>query len=139
MAHKDEKELNFELNLLPVISMLSCCICFLLLTAVWTHIGTMNIQQALGQESTRSDQTQASLWASMKSPSEINFSIKDLKSSRSLDWEQIRSYANQVHRVVPGLKTALILPHESVAYGDVIKVMDAFKQAEISEVGIAPM
>ncbi|NJN23297.1 MAG: hypothetical protein HC810_01375 [Acaryochloridaceae cyanobacterium RL_2_7] len=41
----ESKETNFELNLLPVISLLAVCISFLLLTAVWLPIGTLDIKQ----------------------------------------------------------------------------------------------
>ena len=43
------KDVNFEINLLPVISLLAVCISFLLLTTVWIHIGTLDVKQALGE------------------------------------------------------------------------------------------
>jgi biopolymer transport protein TolR len=153
MSHKSgSKELNFELNLLPVISMLSVCICFLLLTAVWTHIGTLGIQQALGQESTRADQTAPSLWVTMKPQGEIVFSLKDMPqaaatlrdltvaaSGTSVNWQAVDSHMLRLHQAFPNLKTALIMPQGQVPYGNVIHLMDHFKQVDMSEVGIAPM
>ena len=145
-SNKD-KELNFELDLLPVISMMSVCICFLLLTAVWTHIGTLNIQQGLGQESLRTDQTAASLWVTMKSGGEVQFSLKDaLSAPAALRERTFRSgdaamdqYEQEIKQALPGLKTALIMPDAKVSYGQVIRMMDRLKLRNISEVGIAPL
>lgn len=41
------KGMNFDLNLVPFIDLLSVCITFLLATAVWTQIMTMQVDQAI--------------------------------------------------------------------------------------------
>lgn len=41
------RTLDFDLNLVPFIDLLSCCISFLLITAVWTHMGQLETQQKL--------------------------------------------------------------------------------------------
>lgn len=38
---QSRKTLDAELNLVPFIDLLVCCICFLLITAVWTRIATV--------------------------------------------------------------------------------------------------
>ena len=45
-----KKPLDASLNLVPFIDLLSCCISFLLITAVWTQLARMNVQQK-GQSS----------------------------------------------------------------------------------------
>lgn len=42
------KPLNAELNLVPFIDLLSCCISFLLITAVWTQLDAIAVQQVGG-------------------------------------------------------------------------------------------
>ena len=42
------KSLDFEINLTPFIDLFSVLICFLLLTAVWIQIGSMDVKQAVG-------------------------------------------------------------------------------------------
>lgn len=152
MSGKEEKELNFELDLLPVISMMSVCICFLLLTAVWTQIGSVNIEQGLGQESVRQDQKASSMWITMKSSGEVAFKMMDspdLPASMQernfvigvagSGWPAVERHAAEIKRMKPDLKTALIMPDASVNYGDVIRVMDRLKGLEIGEIGIAPL
>ena len=43
-----KKDLNFEINILPILDILSVLICFLLLTAVWVQVGTLDTRQAIG-------------------------------------------------------------------------------------------
>lgn len=149
---QDKKELNFELDLLPVISMMSVCICFLLLTAVWTQVGSMNIEQGLGQESTRQDHKASSLWITMKSNGEVKLKMMDgpslpsemqeksfLLGTAGSGWSAIERHAAAVKRLMPELKTALIMPDSKVNYGDVIRVMDRLKMLQIGEIGIAPL
>jgi biopolymer transport protein TolR len=148
----EEKEMNFELNLLPIISMMSVCICFLLLTAVWTQIGSVNIDQGLGQESTRVDQKAPSLWVMMKSGGRVEVKVMDspqmpselrdksfVVGSAGSGWIAVEKHAAQVKRAMPGLKTALIMPEARVNYGDVIHIMDRLKTLEIGEIGVAPL
>ena len=148
----DPKELNFELDLLPVISMMSVCICFLLLTAVWTQVGSMNIEQGLGQESTRQNQAEASLWISMKANGEVQMKMMDspqtpaqmrernfLIGAAGSGWAAMERHAGELKRSLPTLKTALIMPDGAVNYGDVIHLMDRLKQLEIPEIGVAPL
>ncbi len=40
-AQPGKKSLDAELNLVPFIDLLICCICFLLLTAVWVHLASL--------------------------------------------------------------------------------------------------
>lgn len=40
-----KKPVDAELNLVPFIDLLVCCICFLLITAVWTKMAQLPVQQ----------------------------------------------------------------------------------------------
>src|SRR5262245_52514987 len=41
------RKLDFDLNLVPFIDLLSCCISFLLITAVWTQMAQLDTTQKL--------------------------------------------------------------------------------------------
>jgi biopolymer transport protein ExbD len=49
------KSLDAEVNLVPFIDLLSMCICFLLMTAVWVQIGTLQVKQSHGTEAPAAD------------------------------------------------------------------------------------
>src|SRR5512134_662213 len=51
------KPLDAELNLVPFIDLLSCCISFLLITAVWTQLARINVvQRGQGQAGEKTDE-----------------------------------------------------------------------------------
>src|SRR5436309_3074528 len=41
----NKKPLDAQINLVPFIDLLSCCISFLLITAVWTQLARMDVSQ----------------------------------------------------------------------------------------------
>lgn len=47
-AGSRKRDLNAELNLVPFIDLLSMCICFLLITAVWVQTGAIQVKQTHG-------------------------------------------------------------------------------------------
>src|SRR5881275_820281 len=47
-VHGGKKALDAELNLVPFIDLLSCCISFLLITAVWTQIAGLQVSSSGG-------------------------------------------------------------------------------------------
>src|SRR5215472_11201547 len=52
------KSLDFTLNLVPFIDLLSCCISFLLITAVWTQLSKINVaQKGQGQAGEKTEDT----------------------------------------------------------------------------------
>jgi biopolymer transport protein ExbD len=51
------KPLDAALNLVPFIDLLSCCISFLLITAVWTQLSRINVNQKAEGQSGQPDTT----------------------------------------------------------------------------------
>ena len=62
---KDKKNLNVELNLLPVFDVLSVCICFLLMTVVWIEIRQLETKQSYVSQSQSESQNPSSIWLSI--------------------------------------------------------------------------
>src|SRR6184192_236292 len=44
-----KKPLDAAINLVPFIDLLSCCIAFLLITAVWSQVATLDVQTGGGE------------------------------------------------------------------------------------------
>ena len=51
-----KKPVDAELNLVPFIDLLVCCICFLLITAVWTQMAKIDVSQ--GQSGSAAEKTE---------------------------------------------------------------------------------
>lgn len=149
---RSQKDTNFEINLLPVISMLAVIIAFLLLTTVWVDIGTLNVKQAMGEATEKTDETPPSLWVSLNEEGQLSIELKDAPKASSqlktavlygvdnkINFEALGAFAKQVKTELPDIKTAMILPNTNSSYEDLIAVMDEFKKSEYTQLGIAPL
>lgn len=146
----NKKDINFEINLLPVISLLAVCISFLLLTAVWIQIGTLDVKQALGEASDLSQRETPSVWVILSDSGDVVFQLKNMNQQKKkqihfvgkkskVNWKQVESFAKDLRESTPDLSVALVFPDRLTAFDDVIKTVDLLKKAEISDVGIAPL
>jgi len=144
----NSKDINFEINLLPVISLLAVLICFLLLTTAWIHIGSIDVQQAIGAQAAQKKENPPALWATMnaqglyitlKYANKVSSSLrtKSLKGRRV--WNKLEHYLARVKKQQPNMKTALISPNKKTAYKDMIKLMDKMRQHKFTEIGINPL
>jgi len=152
-AKQTKKDLNFELNLLPVFDILSCCICFLLMTVVWIQIGSMNVNQALGAKGQAGTENAPAIWAYLNPSGQVVLDVKNAKvanwmgesvlqgnsSDKSISWNIVSQRLQAIHNAVPSLKTALVMPTGKSGYQDIVHIMDIFKQLGISDVGISPL
>jgi biopolymer transport protein TolR len=84
MGHGKKKHLDFEVNLIPFIDLLSTCICFLLLTAVWLNVGVLNVKQAVGGQPASETAKKPTLWAAVGGTGEVAVEIRILRSSSFL-------------------------------------------------------
>ncbi len=71
-----KRELDFELNLTSFIDLLSTCTCFLLITAVWIQIGTVEIKQSHGTEAADTKKESLDLDVVYKDPTQLNVNLK---------------------------------------------------------------
>lgn len=141
-----KKELNFELNLLPIFDVLSVCICFLLMTVVWIQVGSVDTSQAVGGQSQEETKKPPTVWVTFDDKANLSFSFKNMNSKIkdfSLKSSQGKINYNRVQAQIKGLdkglEIALLMPAANTSYDSIIQVMDIFKQAGIKDVGISPL
>lgn len=149
---KNNKDLDFELNLIPAIDLLSTCICFLLFTAVWISLGSLKMTQATGEVNMASGANPPSLWIEVARSGQLTLSTRDLPSGQrglqnsvlsgsaggKVDREKLAQALELVQKRMPTIATVIVRPETKVAYGEVIAVIDSLKAAKIKDVGIAP-
>jgi len=143
------KEINFEINLLPVISLLAVCISFLLLTTVWIHIGTLDVKQALGEASAEKQEKPPALWVTLDNSGDIIFQLKNVEAKLTKQvriskpnqdsWKGAEAYTQSIKKRLPEIKMALVFPDRRTSYDALIKTLDVLKKAEFSDLGIAPL
>ena len=143
-------DLNFELNILPILDILSVLICFLLLTAVWVQIGTIDTRQAIGDNSVENQANPPSLWVSVEADGSMQLSMRDLPKKqkmevavpRALKGVNMASFEQKLADLktkFPELKTVIVRPKQQTSYGDVIRIMDQLKKSAIDQVGLSPL
>ena len=150
MKHK--KHLDFELNLIPFIDLLSTCICFLLITAVWMQIGSLNVKQAVGGQPAAETEKKPTAWISMEKDGSVTFDVKDSQALKielrkttvpakdgKLDLDLVNKLAADLRLVEPSLRTALIQPKAETSYEDIIDLMDTVKKAGLGDLGVVPL
>lgn len=147
----EKREANFEINLLPVISLLAVLISFLLVTAVWIHIGTMDVSQALGPQTKEKKTNPPSLQIRMDGQGRMLLSIVDapkwkgrtrftIASARGdVNWRAFDRAVEQIQSQLPELKTVLLFPSAEFRYKDLIKMMDGMKKRGLPDIGISPL
>jgi biopolymer transport protein TolR len=148
---KNKKHLDFEINLIPFIDLLSVCICFLLLTAVWLHVGALNVKQAVGGQPAGETEKKPTMWVQMGKDGEISLDLKDARVPAKLakitikgkdgkpNLEDLAELVGQIRSTEPLLTTALIQPQAASVYEDIIQLMDQFKKSGLIDLGVSPL
>lgn len=142
-----KKDLNVELNLLPVFDILSVCICFLLMTVVWVEVRSLETKQAIGGQSLDETDSRTSLWLTIDEKNNIVVTVKKPKMADSsstltakngqIDWTKAKSYL--VATTSRKIENAHILPTKTTKYDQVIRLMDLLKQNGIKDIGLSPI
>lgn len=152
MHKRNKKDLDFELNLIPFIDLLSVCICFLLLTAVWIQIGSMDVKQAVGGQPAAETAKKPTLWINLTATGDMVMDVQDasrvpanlrkaqLKNVEGKpDLEQLQAWLSSLKTVEPDLATALIQPKAETAYEIIIDIMDRLKVQGVNDLGVVPL
>tara|TARA_B100001971_G_C18268046_1_gene596708 strand:- start:147782 stop:148264 length:483 start_codon:yes stop_codon:yes gene_type:complete len=145
-----KKELNAELNLTPFIDLLSTMVCFLLITAVWIEIGSVEIKQSKGTQAQESKKESYDLDVVFNSDKKISLNLK--KGSRRVqrlvvnesDFEasitqldtliatKIKNFKNKAIDIA----TATVTPNSKVEYGHMVRALDVLRKNEIINIGV---
>lgn len=144
-----KKDLDFEINILPILDILSVLICFLLLTAVWVQVGALSTQQALGDNTISQKENPPSLWINVEKGGTLRISLRDVKTSNTestvagnrdgVNWTALTKKIQSLKSQFPELKTVIIRPEAKANYGVVIQLMDQLKQNQMTDVGLSPL
>ena len=144
---KDKKNLNVELNLLPVFDVLSVCICFLLMTVVWIEIRQLETKQSYGSQSQAESPNPSSIWLSIDESNNLTITFKPAKGSETKSFVPTKNGAIDYSQAQASFQAAAarkyevthILPSRTTKYEQVIKLMDLAKQAGLRDIGLSPI
>jgi len=153
--------LNPEVNLVPFIDLLSVCICFLLVSAVWLQLGSVQIKQALGTEAPVEANDQFDLTIQFESPFVATVELKH-KGAAMGGWKVVAeskesfteafnknldekvAALSEAARANPPLQakdlfaSATIAPAPNVPYKSLIMAMDSLRKREVINLAVMP-
>jgi biopolymer transport protein TolR len=146
-----KKPLEADLNLTSFIDLLSTCVCFLLITAVWIQIGAIEIKQSHGTEGSAAEKESVDMEVVFKNKNNLLVHLKkgrkviqklSIVASNEMDiFDNFKTkLIDDVNRVLKekGLKVSstTITPHKDVIYGEMIRVMSILRSQEFLNIGI---
>jgi len=153
-----KRSLDAEIILVPFIDLLSMCICFLLITAVWIQVGVLQVKQARGTEG---EAVAAPLDLELKFATPTSFEIQFKKNGKAqkkllvegaTPAEAIAALDQKLDGMVltaAGVKSqtstkdlvssAMVTPREGVPYGDLVLAMDVLRKHQIINIGVIPV
>ncbi len=135
---KKKKALDAVINVVPAIDLLSCCISFLLFTAVWTQISRLQVQQ-LGTgapEPTVTDPQKSLIVTLAMGERGFNLSTSSGASidiptlgrgpagELRFDLKSLSEKLKQVKSDYPDASSVTVSAEDTVSYGDLVQVID---------------
>ena len=135
-----------DVNLVPFIDLLSVCICFLLITAVWVQLGVLEVKQSHGTSS-EAKQRGFEIGVTLVSSGIVQMELRQngrLKRKKRITGKTLSELQSGIAEVAQKFRsftknsvtTALLTPNRSVDYGHLVGVMDTLRRNHISHLGV---
>src|SRR5258708_4126051 len=141
-----KKPLDAAINLVPFIDLLSCCISFLLITAVWTQLARMDVQQkgqgAAGSTDEKPPENQVNLtlfidkdgYIFQKSTGE---STPIPMKGDDYDYAKLSEILQKAKTDYPEKNDLAVKADDAVIYQKIIKTMDVALTAHFPDIGLS--
>jgi biopolymer transport protein ExbD len=140
-----KKPLDAAINLVPFIDLLSCCISFLLITAVWTQLARMDVTQKSKAPSGAVDEPptpQVSLtlyintdgYVFSKSTGE---STPIEKKGEDYDYAKLAEIMDKAKKDHPDKEDITIKSNDTIQYNKVIRTMDIVISAHFPTIALS--
>lgn len=130
------RSVDIDLNLVPFIDMMSVLVAFLLITAVWTHLGRLDVEVGAGKGAEDAKQIPAetlsvlvaedAYWLSMPG----HRSVRVLRAGGTDGLDQAIADLNAARLVAPSTRVE-VAAEDRVSYQDVVTAMDCLVAHEL--------
>ena len=144
---KGGKSVNVDLNLVPFIDLMSVCISFLLITAVWTQVSMIQLGSSMYSKKTQEEMP--------KPPPKADFPFRvDIKqngfqviagvekkqipiSNGEYNFEALKVELDRVKQLNPEKDDGVLTMADELAYELLIKTMDRMLGSGFSQISVA--
>ena len=137
-----KKALDAELNLVPFIDLLSCCISFLLITAVWTQIAGLQVASSGGPPDPQAKESTIDVRLSLGDKgyqlTVAGANIDIPKVNGAFDRNTLGEKLKTLKTSLPDQSAITVQPEDSVAYADLVETVDTAMGEHLRNVTVAP-
>lgn len=142
------RDLNLELNLTSFIDLLSTIVCFLLISAVWIQVASLDIKQTHGTEGAASKKDSYEISIDYKRTNSLDVILK--KNNRRISRKVVKAEKHEemmekasaiVSSWVNGktkrkIDSAFVKPIKGIEYGQMIDALDVLRKNDIKNIGV---
>ena len=143
-----KKALDAELNLVPFIDLLSCCISFLLITAVWTQIAGLQVASSGGPPDQQKQESTIDVkllltdkgYSLTMAGAQIDIpKVNGKDGTPSYDRKTLDEKLKTLKASLPDQSAITVQPEDAVAYSDLVETVDTCMGQQLRNVTVAPM
>jgi biopolymer transport protein ExbD len=131
-----KKPLHADLNLVPYIDLLTCMVAFLLITAVWTQLARLEVQQKGQGELGAPALPDAVRIAVAVHDGGFNLIVKDDQKPLPFDYARLEGELRALKRLYPDKPDVEIISEDAVRFDILVKTMDAVMTAGFPAVSL---
>ena len=138
---QNKKPLDAELNLIPFIDLLVCCICFLLITAVWSQLAHIEVQQkATGKAETPALPRDARV-AVLVGDDGYTLVVGSqrqviAKKGVAYDTAKLGAALKKVRVQIPGKSDLTVAAEDGISYRQLVRALDIARQAHFVQISV---
>lgn len=127
-----KKSVDAVINVVPFIDLLSCCLSFLLITAVWTQVGKLQVSQAGGPSADQTPPDPKTLQLTL-SITEKGFSLSAGQGGQAIDiarkgtdydLQALSDKLKDIKTQYPDQRTISVAPEDNIQYNDIVQTVD---------------
>lgn len=152
MAHIDDggdgkRNSTVDLNLVPIIDLMSVCIIFLLITAVWTQVSMIQIGSSIYGKKSSDEKVEPPKEAQVPFRLDVlrdgyrviigKTTLKFPKLGEAYDNEKLVVELRKIKELYPEKADAVVTVLDDLPYGALISGMDALLTAGFPEISVA--
>lgn len=142
-----KKALDASLNLVPFIDLLSCCISFLLITAVWTQIGSLQVASSGGPPDQEKKEQTIDLkllltdrgYSLNMAGAAIEIPKIAREGAQAFDKKTLVDKLKTLKASLPDQQAITVQPEDAVAYEDLVAAVDTCIGEQLKNVTVAPL
>ena len=142
-----KKPVDTAINLVPFIDLMAVTISFLIMTAVWTQIGRLQVSQAGGPaEDEQTEQTKTVQLMLLVTPTELRLSADTQtfdaiplvhEQGKRLDLSKLTARFKEIKTNLPDQTAITLQTDDKVRYEDLVRIIDECIGAGLPQVAVS--